>query len=119
MAGAKPTLNPLTDTPKNKTEVTKPYMYAFMESEKASLEDVEWFYELISKPENRKMYKNKFKQSEDDPDEYEDIDIPKVREAFCARFYPNLNVKNKGPRTFTDKIEALRAKKMKQASESK
>ena len=59
MAGAKPTLNPLTDTPKSKTEVTKPFMLAYMKSEKATQEDREWFKTIVSNPENQKMYRNR------------------------------------------------------------
>ena len=43
MASAKKTLNPLTDTPTSKTDVTKPFMLAYMKSEKATAEDREWF----------------------------------------------------------------------------
>ena len=38
MASSKPTLNPLTDTPTNKTQITKPFMKAYMKSEKATAE---------------------------------------------------------------------------------
>ena len=52
MAQSKPTLNPLTDTPKDKTDVTKPFMLAFMKSEKATAEDRAWFKAIVSNPEN-------------------------------------------------------------------
>ena len=39
MASSKPTLNPLTDTPVNKTQITKPFMLAYIKSEKATAED--------------------------------------------------------------------------------
>ena len=99
MAGAKPTLNPLTDTPKSKTEVTKPFMLAYMKSEKATAEDREWFKKIVSNPENQKMYRNRLTN-----EDYLDIDIPKVRLAFCERFYPNLVEKKKGKKSFIDTV---------------
>lgn len=102
MASAKKTLNPLEDKPQTKIEVTKPFMIAYMESV-ASEEDVNWFIEVIEKPENRKMYKNKL-----NGEEYEDIDIPVIRELFCKRFFPYLNAKKKTALTFTDRIKALK-----------
>ena len=102
MAGAKPTLNPLTDTPKSKTEVTKPFMLAYMKSEKATQEDREWFKTIVSNPENQKMYRNRLTN-----EDYLDIDIPKVRLAFCQRFYPNLVEKKKGTKSFIDTIMDL------------
>ena len=102
MAQAKPTLNPLTDTPKNKTEITKPFMLAYMKSSRASREDIEWFKDIVRNPENIKTYYNRFTQ-----ENYQDIDIPKVREKFCERFYPNLIEKKKKNKTFIETIESL------------
>jgi hypothetical protein len=101
MASSKPTLNPLTDTPTNKTQITKPFMRAFMKSEKASVEDREWFKKIVSNPENQKEYKNQL-----DGTVYTDIDIPKVRKAFVDRFFPQLNEKKKST-TFIDDIMGL------------
>lgn len=103
MASAKKTLNPLTDTPENKVEVTKPFMIAYMESEKATQEDVNWFIDVIQNPENRKQYTNRL-----NGEKYDDINIPKVRELFCKRFYPELNAKKKTALTFTDRILAIK-----------
>lgn len=102
MAQSKPTLNPLTDTPKNKTEVTKPFMLAFMKSEKATSEDREWFKKIVSNPENQKEQINRLSG-----EPYMDIDIPKVRLAFCERFFPQLAVKKKVKKTFIDSILEL------------
>lgn len=99
MAGSKPTLNPLTDTPKTKTEVTKPFMIAYMTSEKATAEDREWFKTIVSNPDNQKLYRNRLTNKD-----YLDIDIPKVRLAFCERFYPNLVAKKKGKKSFIDTV---------------
>ena len=49
MASAKPTLNPLTDTPENKTQITKPFMLAFMRCEKANDDDRKWFVDVCKK----------------------------------------------------------------------
>lgn len=116
MASAKKTLNPLTDTPTTKTEITKPFMYAYMASSKASLEDVEWFSELCDDPEYRKEYKDQLHGTT-----YEDINVPMVREQFCLRFYPHLYQKKKSdaPKTFADKIKALKAQKEKEEREAK
>lgn len=105
MASTKKTLDPRTDKPETKTEVTKKFMMVYMETV-ASQDDVEWFCDIIQKPEYRKMYTNKLNGSK-----YEDIDIPKVREQFCARFYPYLNAKKKTNMSFTDRMMALRNKK--------
>ena len=102
MASTKKTLDPRTQTPENKTDVTKRFMELYMETV-ASPADVDWFFALIEKPENRKMYTNKL-----NGEKYEDIDIPKVRQQFCARFYPNLNSVKKTKLSFTDRIKLLR-----------
>lgn len=99
MAQAKPTLNPLTDTPKSKTDITKPFMLAFMKSEKATEEDKKWFKTIVSNPENHKKYVNRLNGVV-----YTDIDIPKVRLEFCKRFYPQLAAKKKANKSFIDSI---------------
>jgi len=102
MASAKRTLNPLTDTPTSKTDITKPFMLAFMRSEKASAEDREWFKRIVSNPENQKEYTNRL-----NGEKYTDIDIPKVRKLFCERFYPQLAAKKKTNKSFIDSIMDL------------
>ena len=98
MASSKKTLNPLTDTPTNKVDITKPFMLAYMKSEKATAEDIAWFKKIVSDPENQKVYTNKLNNQK-----YTDIDIPKVRGFFCERFYPQLTVK-KTKSSFIDSI---------------
>ena len=102
MAQAKKTLNPLTDTPTAKTDITKPFMLAYMKCEKATAEDKAWFKSVVSNPENQKEYKNQL-----NGEIYTDIDIPKVRLAFCERFYPNLVAKKKSKKSFIDSIMDL------------
>ena len=99
MAQAKPTLNPLTDVPKDKNDVTKPFMLAYMKSEKATAEDRAWFKGIVSNPANQKQYKNQL-----NGEEYTDIDIPVVRKAFCERFFPNILAKKKDKKSFIDEI---------------
>ena len=101
MASTKKTLNPLTDTPSSKTEITKPFMKAYMKSEKATKEDKAWFKEVVSNPENQKEYVNRL-----NGEPYTDIDIPKVRMLFCKRFYPNLLAK-KSKKSFIEEIMDL------------
>lgn len=98
MAGTKKTLNPLTETPTNKVDVTKPFMLAYMK-QVAKPEDKEWFKEIVSNPDNQKDYKNQLNGST-----YTDIDIPKVRKAFIDKFFPNLNAKKEKNKTFIDSI---------------
>lgn len=99
MAGSKKTLNPLTDTPASKTDITKPFMLAFMKSEKATKEDKEWFKKIVSNSENQKEYINRLTNQP-----YMDIDIPKVRKEFCERFYPQLVAKKNKNKSFIDSI---------------
>lgn len=99
MASTKSTLNPLTDTPELKTDITKPFMLAYMRSEKATAEDRAWFKQIVSNPDNQKEYVNNISG-----EKYTDIDIPKVREAFGKRFYPQIYTKKKTNKTFIDCI---------------
>lgn len=101
MASSKPTLNPLTDTPTNKTQITKPFMTAYMKSEKATKEDIEWFKGIVSNPDYHKEYVNRLNN-----ETYKDIDIPKVRKEFIDKFYPQLNTKKK-TKSFIDEIMSL------------
>ncbi len=102
MASTKKTLNPLTDKPTSKTDVTKPFMLAYMKSGLASQEDIAWFKKIVANPENHKEYISSL-----DGKAYTDIDIPKVRKQFCARFFPHLNEKKKANMSFIDSILEL------------
>ena len=102
MASSKKTLNPLTDTPTNKVDITKPFMKAYLSSGKASAEDIAWFKTIVSNPENQKEYINKLNGMP-----YTDIDIPKVRMYFCERFYPQLLAKKSSNKSFIDSIMEL------------
>ncbi len=99
MASSKPTLNPLTDTPVNKSQITKPFMLAYIKSEKATDEDRKWFKELVSDPNNQEP-----KTSQLNGKTYIDIKIPEVRMAFIDRFFPQINAKKRTKKTFIEEI---------------
>ena len=101
MASSKKTLNPLTETPSNKVEVTKPFMLADMR-QVANEEDKAWFKKIVSNPDNQKEYTNQLNGTP-----YMDIDIPKVRKAFVERFFPQLNARKDKNKTFIDSILEL------------
>jgi len=101
MASAKKTLNPLTEKPTNKTEVTKPFMLAYMR-QVASEEDKAWFKSIVGNTAYHKEYTNKL-----NGEKYMDIDIPKVRKQFIDRFFPQLNAKKEKNKTFIDSIMEL------------
>ncbi len=101
MASSKKTLNPLTETPSNKVEVTKPFMLAYMR-QVANEEDKAWFKKIVSNPDNQKEYTNQLNGTP-----YMDIDIPKVRKAFVERFFPQLNARKDKNKTFIDSILEL------------
>ena len=98
MASAKKTLNPLTDTPTNKVEITKPFMLAYMR-QVASEDDKAWFKKIVADANNQKEYVNKLNGQP-----YTDIDIPKVRKLFTDRFFPQLNAKKEKNKSFIDSI---------------
>ena len=98
MASAKKTLNPLTDTPTNKVEITKPFMLAYMR-QVATEEDKAWFKKIVADANNQKEYVNKLNGQP-----YTDIDIPKVRKLFTDRFFPQLNAKIEKNKSFIDSI---------------
>ena len=98
---AKNRLDPRTDKPKNKIEITKKFMEDYMKLV-AKPEDVEWFKKLVSDPKNHKEYKNSLNNTT-----YTDIDLAKVRKEFATRFYPYLNKPKKEKITFIDSIMKL------------
>ena len=102
MASSKKTLDPMTETPKTKTDVTKPFMLAYMKCPKATAEDRAWFKAIVTNPKYQKEYVNKLNGGT-----YIDIDIPAVRQLFCERFYTSLTVKKTKNKTFIDEISEL------------
>lgn len=77
-------LNPLTDTPTNKNDITKDFMLEYIKA-KGTRSDKDWFKSIcqsniIDKP----LPKDKSKT-------VKTIDLKKVREEFVNRFFPQLN----------------------------
>ena len=101
---AKRTLDPMTEVPSKKSELTKPFMLAYLRSAKATKEDVIWYREFVNNPDNRKENTNHL-----DGSTYNDIDITKVREAFGKKFYPFLyeERKNKKKKSFEEEIDDI------------
>lgn len=102
MASTKKTLDPMTETPTVKTEITKPFMLAYIKSSKATEEDRKWFKSIVSNPNYHKEYVNKLNGQT-----YTDIDIPVVRKLFCERFFPSLTVRKNKNKSFIDEVMAL------------
>ena len=98
---AKATLNPLTEAPTNKTQITKAFMIAYITSGKATPEQIKEFKKVVK--DNQKEFTSKLTNKT-----YEDIDIKAVREKFCDMFFPQLNIKKvKKGKSFTDIILEL------------
>lgn len=92
----KKTLNPLTQEPQTKSDITKGFMLAYMKSGKPSKEQIDKFKEVVKA--NQKEY------TSPKGEKYKDIDVPKVREEFCKLFFKHLIETRK---TFTDEILSL------------
>lgn len=86
-------INPLTQEPQTKSDITKGFMLAYMKSGKPSKEQIEKFKEIVKS--NQKDY------TTPKGEKYKDIDVPKVREEFCKLFFAHLVEPRK---TFTDEI---------------
>ena len=102
MSSAKKTLNPLTETPSNKVEVTKPFMLSYLKSGLADPDKVKQFKKFVAKKENQKEYINRLTN-----EPYTDINIPVVRKEFCRLFFPQLLEKKKSGGTFIEEIDNL------------
>lgn len=98
---AKKKLDPRTDKPMNKIEITKDFMYDYMKTV-ATPEDKEWFKSIVSNKEYQKEYKNSLNGTT-----YVDIDIAKVRELFVERFFSYIKKKKKEKISFIDSIMEL------------
>lgn len=92
----KKTLNPMTQEPQAKADITKSFMLAYMKSGKPSKEQIDKFKEIVKS--NQKEY------TSPKGEKYKDINVPKVREEFCKLFFPHLLPTKK---TFTDEILEL------------
>lgn len=93
---AKRKIDPLTQSPQTKSDITKSFMLAYMKSGKPSKEQIDKFKEIVKS--NQKEY------TSPKGEKYTDINVPKVREEFCKLFFPHLLPAKK---TFTDEILSL------------
>lgn len=79
----RPTLNPLTDIPRRKTELTKDFMLAYIKA-KGTEEDKIWFKEKVKQytveKDNKLRGEKKIKG----------LEITALRDEFAERFFPNL-----------------------------
>ena len=98
---AKKKLDPRTDKPMNKIEITKEFMYDYMKTV-ATPEDKEWFKSIVSDEKYHKEYKNSLNGTT-----YTDIDIAKVRELCVERFFSYIKKKKKEKISFIDSIMEL------------
>ena len=98
------TLNPMTDTPTSKTQITKSFMLAYMRSEKATAKDRKWFKDFCNNQENKMTVTSNLPGV----DPKTDINLKKLRVAFCEKYYPNL-VAPRGNRnkSFLDLVDEL------------
>lgn len=82
MAKKRKELDPLTEKPENKSDLTKTYMLGYIKAHGTD-EDKAWFKELVR---NNKV----MKKSALDGKEYPQLDLAPTRQAFCERFFENI-----------------------------
>ncbi len=99
MARKTPELNPLTDIPTKKIQVSKQFMLGYIKAHGTD-EDKEWFKKLVR--DNKVM-----KVSSLDHKEHKTLDIAPVREAFCERFFENVGKKPTKADDWFDEVESL------------
>lgn len=82
--GKAKTLNPLTDEPTKKTELTKDFMLTYIKV-KGTEEDKKWFKEEVKKYTVEKYINLK------EGKKVKGLDLKPLRNEFADRFFPNLN----------------------------
>lgn len=92
------TLNPLTEEPTKKTEITKDFMLIYIQV-KGTDKDKKWFKDKVAEYTIEKS-NNLTKET------VKGLDISKLRKDFIDRFFPNLN-KSKGADDFFKAVENL------------
>lgn len=92
-----PTLNPLTENPTKKTQLTKDFMLAYIKA-KGTEKDKHWFKELVKECTIEKENKLKGKNI------VKGLDMKTMRNEFAERFFPNLLIKTS---SFFDEVEKL------------
>lgn len=93
------------NTPKKKSDLTKENMLAFVKTK--SQEERTWFKTLMGKHKVRKI-NNLTKE------EYDGYEIPKIREAFAIKYFPEISSKakkeskqNKKTKSFEEELAEL------------
>jgi transposase-like protein len=95
----KTTLNPLTDTPANKTQITKDFMLAYVRA-KGTQKDKAWFKELAHNCVIEKVNKLNNKKGQG-------FDMKKMRDEFVLRFFPNLAANSSTVDAFLSEVDSL------------
>ena len=98
MAVKKPKLDPATEKPTKKSDIDKVYIVQYTklfgtEEQRAQIKQL-----ILENTVERESQLTKKK--------YQDIELKKVRDAFCAMFFPHLNNK-KGAKSFFDLVDEL------------
>lgn len=78
---AKNELNPLTETPKSKLDITKNFMFGYVKNKGA--EDMKWFKSIVEPNIIEKKAPNSQKV-------IRTYDVKPVRDEFCKKYFPNL-----------------------------
>lgn len=98
-------LDIIRNTPTKKSDLTKENMLAFIKTK--SQEERAWFKELMGKHKVKKI-NNLTKE------EYEGYDLPKIREEFAIKYFPEISSKakkeskqNKKTKSFEEELAEL------------
>lgn len=86
------------NTPKKKSDLTKENMLAFVKTK--SQEERTWFKTLMGENKVRKI-NNLTKE------EYDGYDIPKIRESFAVKYFPEISSKMKKENKQNKKIKSF------------
>lgn len=86
------------NTPKKKSDLTKENMLAFVKTK--SQEERTWFKKLMGEHKVRKI-NNLTKE------EYDGYDIPKIRESFAVKYFPEISSKAKKENKQNKKIKSF------------
>lgn len=95
---AKKELNPLTETPKSKLDITKNFMKGYVESK--GDESKKWFAEVV----NANIIEKKAPNSQKVVRTY---DVKPVRDEFCKKYFPNLIKSSKAEEELDDILSWL------------
>jgi hypothetical protein len=84
-------LNPRTDTPNKKSQITKDFMLGYIRF-KGTEEDREWFKAVVNKNVKEKSDESgaTTEAENNKTSTGKEIDLKKIRSEFCQRFFPHL-----------------------------